>query len=90
MECNVTPRAMTVIQYITKRVGVTVGHHPESYLLQGIHTDSGCNKEHIAVNKQSYFNFGRMNINEQISNNIGHCLLYRSKFGTARRTTGIR
>jgi len=43
MELDIKPWAATSIQCITKRVGVTVSQHPEQYLPEGIHTDSGCN-----------------------------------------------
>jgi hypothetical protein len=80
---------MTVIQCITKRVSVTVSQHPESYLLEGIHTDSGCNQQTMAIKKQSWSSFGQMDIDKQISNNIGHFILYGLQLGFARSTTHI-
>ena len=90
MERDNKPSAMAFIQCIIERVGVNVSQHPEQYLPERIHTDSGCNEEAMAVKKQRWFSFRWMDIDEQISNHNGHCLLFGSKLGIAKSTTGIR
>jgi hypothetical protein len=51
--------------------------------MYGICTDHGCNKEAIDFTNQSQFSFRRREINEHISHNVGHCLLYGPKFSFA-------
>jgi len=48
MEGDIKHRATTCWWCRMTRVGVTVSQHPEQYLPEGIHTDSGCNSEAIA------------------------------------------
>jgi len=43
MEFDIKRWATTFIECIMKWVGVIVSQHPEQYLPEGIHTDSGCN-----------------------------------------------
>ena len=45
------PRAATVIQCITKRVGAAHCQTTDDHLLEGMHTDLGCNYEAIAINE---------------------------------------
>jgi len=75
MEHNVKRGATTFIQCIAKQGGVTVSQHPEQYLPEGIHSDSGCNQEAIVGEKKSLFSFWRMDIDKQIGDHVGHCLL---------------
>jgi hypothetical protein len=53
MECNIKSEATMLIQYITNWAGVTVSQHPAQYLPEGIHIDTGCTKEAIALEKPS-------------------------------------
>jgi hypothetical protein len=76
MEHDIKPVATTVIQCITMRVGVAIRQLPGQYLTEGIHPNSECNYDAIAIKKQRKFVFRRMDIDEQISNNVGECLLY--------------
>jgi len=51
MERYIKPRPTTVNECSTEQVGPTVRQHAEEYLLEWIHTDSGCNSEAIAIKK---------------------------------------
>jgi len=83
MERDTDHGEMMFIQSIMKPVGVSVRQHPEHYLPEGIPQESGCNSEDIACKKQSYSSFRLMDINEQISHNVGHWLLCGLTLGVA-------
>ena len=59
-------------------------------LPEGFCTDRGCNQEAIAVKKQRQISFGKMDINNQTHNNVGHCLEYGSKLVIAQSSTCFR
>jgi len=45
------PAAMMVVHCIPMRIGAAVRQHAEQHLLEGVHTDSGCNYKAITIKK---------------------------------------
>jgi len=89
-ECYIKSRATTVVQCIKERFGATVRQHAEQPSPERIYTGSGCNWQAIAFKKCRWFSSWRLDIDERLSHNFGHCLQYGYNLDIVYNITRIR